>query len=246
MYLIHLRPSQLKKAVENNIPLIMAAGCVEYHGPHLPIGTDYLIAESIVKRVEKLIPENCVVALPLPFSPTMNWAGSVEEGDVDFSPEVLYMYAREIFSQMVKMGFKRIYILQHHQGAEGLPSLCLKKAASEVTRDVVKQWGHSWGKKEIKELPNHNIFNLIQIAHADSYIDYAKTTGPMPIGHGGKGETQLIMTEYPQTVDLDALDIRDAPEWLSDAHEANANEGQKWLDLCAEGWARELLMQPTQ
>jgi creatinine amidohydrolase/Fe(II)-dependent formamide hydrolase-like protein len=36
MILVKMRPEELKDAVKRNIPVIMAAGVVEYHGPHLP------------------------------------------------------------------------------------------------------------------------------------------------------------------------------------------------------------------
>lgn len=45
MILTKMRPEELKDAVKRNIPIIMAAGVVEYHGPHLPIGTDFLISQ---------------------------------------------------------------------------------------------------------------------------------------------------------------------------------------------------------
>jgi hypothetical protein len=50
MILVKMRPEELKDAVKQNIPIIMAAGVVEYHGPHLPIGTDFLIANAAEGR----------------------------------------------------------------------------------------------------------------------------------------------------------------------------------------------------
>lgn len=29
-----------------NVPIVMSAGAVEYHGPHLPIGSDWLLSHS--------------------------------------------------------------------------------------------------------------------------------------------------------------------------------------------------------
>ena len=49
MYLIYMRPEQIKKAAAADLPLLMAAGVMEYHGPHLPVGTDYLIAAKTAK-----------------------------------------------------------------------------------------------------------------------------------------------------------------------------------------------------
>jgi len=238
MYLIKMRPGQLKDFVTANIPVILSAGSIEYHGPHLPIGTDFLIADSIIEMIEKRIPNGCVVAPPLPFSSTMNWAGAVTEGDVDFSPDALYIYAREVLTQLTDIGFKRIYILQHHQGPEGLPCLSLRRAAAEVIRNITKQWGCSWGRMLPENNPNPKIFELIKIAYADSF---SEKPGEMPVGHGGKGETQLIMTAYPETVKTDELSsLSEVPEWLKDAMQASEREGKEWLELCVNGWIREL------
>ena len=239
MYLVKLRPCQLKKAVNDNIPVVLAAGSVEYHGPHLPIGTDFLIAESIIEAVEKRIPNGCVVAPPLPFSSTMNWAGGAHEGDLDFEPGALHVYAREVFSQLTKIGFRRIYALQHHQGPEGLPSLTLRKAAAEAVHDITKRWGHSWGRLALEDTPEPNIFGLIKIAYLDTYSD---CSGEVPVGHGGKGETQLIMAGYPETVEMEELAAWEGelPQWLHDADQATIGEGKRWLEKCIDGWVREL------
>ena len=51
MYLKHIRPYQLKEAVENGNPLLVPAGCIETHGPHMAIGHDTIIVEEICARI---------------------------------------------------------------------------------------------------------------------------------------------------------------------------------------------------
>lgn len=53
MFYVEMQPKQIREAVMRNVPIVMSAGAVEYHGPHLPIGTDWLIAETILRRVEQ-------------------------------------------------------------------------------------------------------------------------------------------------------------------------------------------------
>jgi len=152
IYLIHMRPEQVQDAVARNVPVLMPAGCVEYHGPHLPIGTDFLIANSICVEAEKRV--ECVMAPPLQFAPTLDWAAGPEEGEADFDPEAFFQYARESLRRIAAMGFRRIYILQHHQGPDGLEVLCLKRAAMEVVRETVHEWGAGWGRGSREEVPN--------------------------------------------------------------------------------------------
>lgn len=244
MYYLKMRPEQIKDAVSRNVPVIMAAGSVEYHGPHLPVGTDCLIAETIVRKVEERC--ECIVMPSLPFSPTMFWAAGPEEGEFDFDPSALGIYVKEMLMGLVRIGFRRIYILQHHQGAEGLPALILRRAAREVIQETAKDWGEGWGRLPFKEYPNPKIFKLIQVAYIDSFS--ACTSGnseKCPIGHGGKGETQLILSEYPESVKMDLLDDykkekAELPDWLLDANQATFEEGKKWIEFCVQGWVREL------
>lgn len=244
MYYIKMRPDEIRNAVERNIPVIMAAGCVEYHGPHLPVGTDYLIAETVVERVEKQC--ECIVMPPLPFSSTMFWAGGPDDGEFDFDPEALRIYAKEILKGLVKVGFKRIYILQHHQGEGGLPALTLRRACVEVLREMTHQWGEAWGRLPDDKLPNPDLFGMFQVAYVDSFSGYPSATAErIPIGHGGKGETQLIMAGYPETVKMDELDKYRKehgclPSWLQDSHLGTREEGERWIEFCVQGWVREL------
>ena len=43
MYLKHMRPYQLQEATAADRPLLVPAGCIETHGPHMAIGHDTII-----------------------------------------------------------------------------------------------------------------------------------------------------------------------------------------------------------
>ena len=240
MRLIEMRPEQIQDAVRRNVPAVIVAGSVEYHGPHLPVGTDYLIPEAVCGQVEQRV--ECVVAPPLPFAPTMAWAAGPEEGEADFDPEAFFVYVREVLRRIAAMGFRRIYILQHHQGPDGLEVLCLKRAAGEVLRETVHRWGAGWGRRPDEELPMANIFGWIQVAYIDTFSAYPSPEAErVPIGHAGRGETQLIMGSLPHTVRMQALNSLDRlPRWLEDATQADAAEGRRWIEFCSQGWAQEL------
>ncbi len=240
MHLLMMRPEQVQDAVRRNVPALAPAGVVEYHGPHLPVGTDFLIANTLCEAIEKRV--ECVVLPPFPFGPTLSWAGAPQEGNLDFDPQAFFQYAREALRQIAALGFRRIYILQHHQGPEGLQSLCLKRAAGEILRETTAGWGAGWGRLPETSLPHPGIFGWIKVAHLDSFSEYPSPGAErVPVGHGSQGETQLIQAALPETVRMEALrSLEKLPAWLEDSDQATPEEGRRWIEFCVQGWVREL------
>ena len=93
MYLITMRPQQIQDAVRRNLPALFCAGSVEYHGPHLPVGTDFLIAESLLTEIEKKVN---AWWLPL-FRSVPQWAGpeGLKKG--------MWILTRMLFMSMPKL-----------------------------------------------------------------------------------------------------------------------------------------------
>jgi creatinine amidohydrolase len=241
MHLLNMRPEQLQDCVAREVPLLIATGVVEYHGPHLPVGTDILMTTRLCEEIHNRC--ECIIAPSFPFGPTMNWAGGALEGDMDFAPEPFFQYVKETMRGLLSLGFKRIYIIHHHAGSEGLQALCLKKAAAELRRETGRSWGPGWGRKETDELPNPLIFQQVKVAGLDEFSCYeSEFSERMPIGHASKGETQYMMAAYPATVRMDLLEewTEEKPSWLEDSHLATADEGAYWLEFCVQGWIKEL------
>ena len=66
MHLKHLRPYQLHELVASGHPLLVPAGCIETHGPHMAIGHDTLIVEEICERVAARVDRYAEVGEPDP------------------------------------------------------------------------------------------------------------------------------------------------------------------------------------
>jgi len=240
MHLHLMRPDQIKEAVRDNVPVILAAGVIEYHGPHLPIGTDFIVPAGIAERLPART--RCIIAPPIAYGTTTNWAGPAEDGNMDINGDVAYQYAKEIMRHLVKMGFRRIYIMQYHQGM-GEQIMGLHLAARAVIDEITSAWPAGWGRGSHADTPIPNIYSVIQVLSIAARETYRDANGkPVGIGHASKGETELVMGVEPDFVDMSRVhDINyPTPEWLKDSHLADPAVGEDWIEFCVNAWVREL------
>jgi len=237
MKLIMMRPGQIRESAERGVPLIFASGVIEYHGPHLPVGVDYLVAASILEEVERRT--ECVLAPGLPFGPTGSWAGGTEDGEVDLPGEAFFAHVKPVLRAYLGMGFQRILICQLHQGTEGTQSLCLRRAAAELALEEGREKGGGvrWGRLPDDQCPK--VFGKIQVHSPTSFLKGEEAN--IPWGHGSYGETEYIRGVYPETVDMTELGrMSPLPRWLTDSHKATGDEGKVWFERCVESWAAAL------
>ena len=216
MRLQHLLPDQFKKAINEGWPLLVPAGCIEYHGPHLALGLDTLIVDELMERVSARI--NCIIAPPFWYGPTGSAVSGPDQGTLDVSTERFGRHARDVLSSFWDMNFKWIIVCIHHQGLDGPESLALRQAAAEVTFEKTHQgrgdaW---WGKAPLA--PEDNVFERIQVW--PSVLPEAAAKGVVMADHAGYYETSLLMAARPELVQLDFLGL-DAP-WL----QPGCEEGQ--------------------
>jgi len=85
MRLQHLLPHQLQHVIDEQCPLLVPTGCIEYHGPHLPLGVDTIITEHLLTQVAERV--NCVVAPPIWYGPASHAVSGPELGSLDVSTE---------------------------------------------------------------------------------------------------------------------------------------------------------------
>lgn len=91
---------------------ILPIGSVEQHGPHLPIGTDYILAMSFSQAIGKEL--NCLVLPVQAYSTCYEHRGKM--GSFWMKPETMYRVIEDLVTGMRTQGFKRIIILLSHGG----------------------------------------------------------------------------------------------------------------------------------
>lgn len=235
MRLQHALPHQFKKAIAEGWPLLLPAGCIEYHGPHLALGLDTLVVEELLERVSQRL--NSIVAPPFWYGPTGSAVTGPDRGTLDVSTERFGRHARDVLSSFWNMGFKWIIVCVHHQGLDGPEALALRQAAAEVTFENSRQergdgW---WGKAPLA--PADNVFERIQVW--PSVLPAAADQGVVMADHAGYYETSLLMAAHPELVQFDLLDP-DAPWYCRDAKKASLEAGNAMWQSMVDAWVHAL------
>ena len=160
MQLQHLLPHQLEVAIDEGWPLLVPAGCVEYHGPHLPLGVDTLVVEELCRRTAART--KAVVAPPFWYGPTGYAVTGPDQGTVDVSTERFGRHAKDVLTSFWEIGFKWIVVCIHHQQLDGPEALALRQAAVEVTFEkTLSDRGKSWWGNAPLSITD-NVFERIQ------------------------------------------------------------------------------------
>lgn len=248
MKLCETLPHQLKIALDASWPLLVPSGCVEYHGPHLPLGVDTLIVEALCQRVAERV--DAIVAPPFWYGPTGYAVTGPEGGTVDVSTERFGRHVKDVLASFWDIGFRWIIVCQHHQQLDGPEALAIRQAAAEVTFGRTHaERGHAWwGKASLP--PDDNVFERIQV-WPSVLPEAAQRAGVVMADHAGFYETALMLAVRPELVELDRLGM-DAPWYThtadSKAHKATREAGVRMFSAMVDAWAEKLsaLTQPRR
>src|SRR4029077_12309159 len=87
---------------------ILPLGSLEFHGPHNPLGSDFIIISGIAERVAArsnglLFPTLTFTQCP---AQTANFRGTIS-----VRPEVMSMYFGDILRNILHLGFRKIFVL---------------------------------------------------------------------------------------------------------------------------------------
>ncbi len=198
-------PEQIRKAIDENWPVVLTLGVLEYHAEHCCVGVDTLL---VVRAVEALEKEVDMIILPPFYYGAASFAVDSPErkGTIHVKSEVLNLFGKELFSSLLRIGFRNVHCLYYHQSensVQGMPTdLSFKLAARQAIFEFLeRQHGEGWwGREDSSDYyekhrgEGENPFNWIQIhplAHPAFQGD-----------HAGFTETSLMMALCPEGVDM--------------------------------------------
>lgn len=179
VHLEHLRPDQVADRLSESAIVYVPIGCIEYHGPHLPMGVDGLTARAVCTKaafasggVVHPISYMANGCLDLPYTLT-------------FPPEVVEVWARSIVDQLHMRGAQLVVLLTGH-GPLDLIHLLKRVAASY-------------------EKPGAKVYGLCYLELNAARLDEPEFGEPTVIDHASTIETSWMLAEYPEWVDLQNL-----------------------------------------
>src|SRR5713101_2135539 len=226
---------------------VLPLAATEQHGPHLPVGTDVMIAQAYLARVRELLPDN----IPATFLPLQPVGISTEHidypGTLTLPAEVALQSWMALGESVARSGIRKLVMVTSHGGNSAAMTL--------VAQDLRAQHGlflvtTSWSRFGAPD----GLFSAEELRHGI---------------HGGAVETSIMLARYPHTVRSEAIaDFRPSSiamekdhRWLSahrpapfawqaqdlhpsgaagDATKAAAEKGEKLLEHGARGFC-ELL-----
>src|SRR6195256_1298694 len=162
---------------------VLPLAATEQHGPHLPVGTDVLIAQAYLARVRELLPDT----VPATFLPLQPVGISTEHvgypGTLTLPTDIALKTWMALGTSVARAGIKKLVMVTSHGGNSAAMTL--------VAQDLRAQHGllavtTSWSRFGAPE----GLFSAEELRHGV---------------HGGAVETSIMLARYPQHVRKDAI-----------------------------------------
>jgi creatinine amidohydrolase len=179
MIIDRITRDDFQKAARENDLVILPVGAVEQHGPHLPLGTDFLHAEELARVAAERT--GALVAPTIAYGVCRSTA--LFPGTLSIRPETLKALVRDVGAALFRQGLRRLLMVTGHAGSGHLPMLI---EAGEALRD---------------ESPGAiiavvNVLDLIVEIHGETPGLIADERD----GHAGEVETSLMMHLHPELI----------------------------------------------
>jgi creatinine amidohydrolase len=193
---------------------ILPTAAIEQHGPHLPVGTDTMIMQGMLKRLKQQCPDDLdLYILPIQAVGKSNehlWA----RGTLTLTAQDALSVWTDIGLSVARAGFRKIVIVNSHGGNLDLISILSRELRVRAAMLAVKcQWG-SFGHPESMYTENELKYGI----------------------HGGDVETSLMLAFNAECVDMSkAKDFRSAAETTAISPIGPISRGWIASDLNADG-----------
>ena len=198
-----LTSPDLKRLAGTRCVAVLAMGATEQHGPHLPLGTDTMIARGLIDRAHQYVAAPGTVLL----LPVLAIGKSSEHtsfpGTFTHEPETLLAMVRQIGAGLAASRIHRLVIVNAHGGQPQIVDLAAQDLRDRHDMLVVRANYMTW------PLPPH-------------------LAGLDPEGHhGGMMETSIMLALHPDLVEMaNAGTFRSVATSLASRHRRFGQDGR--------------------
>jgi creatinine amidohydrolase len=173
--LLDLDSRSFAQRVRSNPLVILPVGALEAHGPHLPLGSDQIQAETTALELASRLDGLVAPTLPYGCAP----GARKFPGTVSLSSAELMNHAKGVLGELARSGVRRLLVLSGH--AERGHMAALREAA-----DLTMQ--------------EHPRTRVVVLSDYDFVYELRGKDSPATDGHAGLLETSRVMALAPQTV----------------------------------------------
>jgi creatinine amidohydrolase len=237
-YFADLTQPEIAAQFKNNPLVILPCGSVEQHGPHLPTGTDTLVANIIAHAVAERMDGLVLPATPFGVTPMH----MPYEGTITLTPDTYMRVQTETCVSTAKHGARQLMIINWHEG--NIPSLAITAEAlhrehgmSVLTVQACyvaeELYGHSCGGLT----HGGEIEALAVLAHSPGLVHLDRIDYSSEHSHGHKmDKLRRTRTYQPVLTDIRSIALTG---WFGSPQHATAEKGGKMLTDIADAIAKE-------
>ena len=207
---------------------VIPLGAMEKHGPHMPVGSDNIIAErTTILAAEKE---------PVVVFPTFHF-GQVNglqhfDGSICLSQRLTLELFDEICDEIARSGFKKILLLNSHGGNPAIAQ-CICNQALEKKRDYVVAFAESYWTypKDLQKALKERRGDFPYITDEDIAIVEDYFSKPRQAFHADFDEALLVHDADPTLVDMSRMGDEDGESTHKSDHlsEAKIYTARNWF-----------------
>lgn len=173
IFLRNLSSPQVAEAVKIGTVLLIPFGQTEQHGPHLAIGADSIIAESVAEEAARRL----IGKIPVLIAPPIQYTYSSElirswPGTFIVRAPIMIEYLTDICCSAIQMGFEKVALVSGHGHNHGLSRVAIRQIYDRTNVNVVLTQTYSFIGETLKKV---------------------RKSAPGGVCHAGEYETSVLM-----------------------------------------------------